>query len=171
MEPNNTRYEMDKKTGRQFLIVCLLLLPSIVFSLSAFTFIPNTAPAPNRATETTLPLALQMSALGPGYAVDDGCSDVVNIVQSSWTEIKIYLNECAIEHLAALVASVGAVGAGLVSFLCPECDPIIAWIASLTGVSAVIDFLQSAAQGCGGAFLDFSLSDGIKTEPACDIQT
>jgi len=165
-----TYKSIDKHRRRQQVFVCLFLLPFVLFTLSGFTFMPNTAQTPNRATATPLPLALQMSALHPGYAADDGCSDVINIVQFSWTEIKIYFNECALEHLTAIVASVGAGGIGLVSLLCPDCDPIIAWIVSLSGAAAGIDFLQSASQGCGGAFLDISWFGGIRFESACSAQ-
>ncbi len=173
MQASTTRYAIDKKTGRQQVFVCLLLLPFVLFALSGFTSIPNTAQAPNQATGTTLPLALQMSALHPGYAADDGCSDVITLVQFSWSEIKIYLNVCALEHLSAFVTSAGA-GAAFVGFLslwCEGCAPIAAVLTFIAaGFMSNIDFLQYASQGCGGAFLDISWFGGIQFESACSPQ-
>jgi hypothetical protein len=160
---------VDKKTGRQLVIVSLLLLPFIMFSLSAFTFTPNTTPS--IAMGTTLPQAIQMSGTQLLSATDVSCSDVVTLEGFSLSGIRIYFNVCALQHLTAFVASFGAGGA-FIGLICPECDPLVAWIATImAGATGGIDFLQHAAQGCGGAFLDISWSGGIKFVPACDIQT
>jgi hypothetical protein len=161
MEPNTTRYAMDKKTGRQLMIVSLFLLPLVLFSLSAFTFTPNTSQS--IAMGTTLPHSV----------TDVSCSDVITLEQFDESGIRIYFNACALEHLTAIVSSASAVGAGvgamgLVSLLCPECDPLIPWISAIAlGATAGINFLQYASQGCGGAILDISWEGGIQFESAC----
>jgi hypothetical protein len=169
---NTTRSTIDKQAGRQRLYVCLLLLPLVLFTLSAFTFTPNTVQTTNQATTTTRLLALQMSALHPGSPADDGCSDMIILEQLSWSEIKLYFNVCALEHMTALFASVGA-GAGvlgLISSVCSVCAPIAAWIAAIAaGAAAGTDFLQ-AADGCGGAILDISWTGGVRLESACSTQ-
>src|SRR6266446_6268407 len=132
MRIDTTHFAIDKQAGRQRLFVCLLLLPLVLFTLSGFTF-PDTAQTPNQVTATTLPPALH-----PGSTADDGCSDIIILEQLSWSEIKLYFNVCALEHMTALFASVGA-GAGvlgLISSVCPECAPIAAWIATIAAGAA-----------------------------------
>src|SRR5216683_5537258 len=128
MDSNTIHYTMDKHMRRQRVFVCLLLLPFVLFTLSGFTFLPNTAQTPNQATETTLPLALQVSALHPGTIADDGCSDVISLVEFSWSEIKLYINDCALQLLSAWITSAGAGAAffGVVSLWCEGCAPIAA---------------------------------------------
>jgi hypothetical protein len=170
MQPDITRYRIDKKTGRQFVIVCLLLLPFILFTLSVFTFVPNTAHTPRTAIGTTLTRSTQMNEMLARNARDVGCSDVIIPEGVSWSGIRMYFNTCALQHLTAFVASIAAGGA-FIGLICPECDPLVAWIATImAGATSGIDFLQYASQGCGGAFLDISWSGGIKLEPACAIQ-
>lgn len=170
MQPDITRYGMDKKTGRQFMFVCLLLLPFVLFSLSAFTFVPNMAQTPRTTFETTLMRSTQMSEILARSATDVSCSDVITPEGVSWSGIRIYFNTCALQHLTAFVASIAAGGA-FIGLICPECDPLVAWIATImAGATGGIDFLQYASQGCGGAFLDISWNGGIKLEPACAIQ-
>ncbi len=168
MQESTTRYTIDKQAGRHRLFVCLLLLPLVLFTLSGFTFSPNTAHTPNRVTEPPLPLALH-----PGYAADDGCSDAISLVEFSWSEIKLYINDCALQHLSAWITSVGAGAAfvGFVSLWCEGCAPIAAVLTFIAGgFMSNIDFLQYASQGCGGAFLDISWFGGIQFEPACSPQ-
>ncbi len=166
MQESTTRYTIDKQAGRHRLFVCLLLLPLVLFTLSGFTFSPNTAHTPNRVTEPPLPLALH-----PGYAADDGCSDAISLVEFSWSEIKLYINECALQHLNALVAIAGAGGDAFIALLCPDCAALAAWIATIAaGATGGIDFLQYASDGCGGVFLDISWFGGIRFESACSPQ-
>ena len=170
MHANTTRSAIGKKTGRQQVFVCLLLLPFVLFTLSGFTFIANKVQMPNQAPETSLPLTFQMSVLHTAKAADDGCSDVVYIDQVSWQGIKIYFNLCALEHLNAWAAD-GDAGAAFITFICPECTPVAAGItAVVAGVEANLANLQYASQGCGGAFLDISWDGGIQIEPACSTQ-
>src|SRR5205823_1513192 len=136
-------------------------LPIILFTLSAFTFIPNTVQTPNVATGITIPRAAQREMLTHS-ATDGNCSDVVIPEGFSLSGIKIYFNVCALQHLTALVASFGAGGA-FIALVCPECETLVALITALTaGATGGIDFLQYKAQGCGGVFLDISWSGGIK---------
>lgn len=175
MKTINFHLTMNKQVRRQWAYAYIFLLPFVLFALSGFTF-PNTSQTPDMAAGTTLPLTLQMSALHPGYAVDDGCSDIITLEQFSWSEIRIYFNACALEHFTAIVAGASAAGAGagafgLVSLLCQECAPLVPWITAIvSGATAGIDFLQYASQGCGGAFLIISWDGGIRFEPACGIQ-
>jgi len=170
MQARTTRSATDKKTGKQRVFVCLLLLPLVLFTLSAFTFIPNTTQIPNVTIGTTLPRTVQMSEMLTLSATDVSCSDVITLEKFSWSGIRIYFNACALEHFTAFVASVGAgVSAfGLVTLVCQECAPLATWIATkVSGAVAGIDFLQYAAQGCGGALLDISWDGGIQFESAC----
>jgi hypothetical protein len=172
MQVSATCSATDKKAGRQQIFVCLILLPIVLFTLSGFTVIPNTAQTSSIATEMAIPRAMQMSEMLTFSATDISCSDSIILDQISWSGIRIYFNECALEHLTALVASVGTGGTAiaLISSLCPDCAPIAAGIAALVaGVTSGIDFLQWASQGCGGAFLDISWS-GVQFESACPTQ-
>jgi hypothetical protein len=169
MQASATRSAIDKKAGRQRVFVSLILLPIVLFTLSGFTFISNTVHTPRIATGTTIPRAIQMSEMLTFSATDVSCSDVIAIDQISLSGIRIYFNECVLEHLTALVASAGA-GAAFIGLVCPGCAPIATWIATiLAGVTGSIDFLQYASQGCDGAFLDISWS-GVQFESACPSQ-
>jgi len=173
MHANTTRSAIDKKTGRQQVFVCLLLLPFVLFTLSGFTFIPNKVQTANQATEASLPLTLPMSTLHTAHAADDSCLDVIIVEQFSLSGVKIYFNNCALEHLNALLASAdaGAAFIGVASLLCEECVPIAAVITTtVAGLTATNDFLQYASQQCGGAFLDISWDGGIQFESACSPQ-
>ena len=128
------------------------------------------AQTPRHATETTLPITLQMNEMLVFSTTDVSCSDVIILDKFSWSGIRVYFNVCALEHLNALMASAGAGAAfiGFVSLLCPDCAPIATVITTIAaGFTANIDFLQYASQGCGGAFLDISWNGGIKFESAC----
>lgn len=153
--------------------VYLLLLPIVLFTLSSFTFLPRMVHAQSIATSTPLPLTIQMSALHPRVQVDDGCSDVITLDQISWSGIRLFINDCALQHLSALVATFGAFGTsaallGVVSSWCFVCAPIAAWIAALAGgATAGLDYLEYDSHGCGGVFVDISWTGGIQVEPAC----
>lgn len=173
MQASTTRSAIDKKTGRQQVFVCLLLFPFVLFTLSGFTFFPNTAQTPKQATETTLPLTLQMSTKLTLSAADESCTDTIHVIQSTLSEIRIYFNVCSLEHLSALVqgADAGAAFLTFISIWCEECAPVAVGATAIAAmVTASIDYLQYASQGCGGVFLDIRLDGGIKFEPACDIQ-
>ncbi|SRR6266480_1085584 len=178
MQARTTRSAIDKKTGRQQVFVCLLLFPFVLFTLSGFTFIPKPAQTPKQATETTLLSSpqqrdFQMSILLSSASTDESCSDIVYPDRISGQEIRIYFNNCALQHLSALISSAGASGAVLsfISLWCEECAPIAAGITAIAAIiTANIDYWQYASQGCGGAFLDISWGEGIKFEPACGIQ-
>lgn len=176
MQAGTTRSAIDKKTGRQQVFVCLLLFPFVLFTLSGFTFIPNTAQRPKQATETTLPLTLQMSTKLTLSAADESCTDTIYIVQSSSSEIKIYFNVCALQHLSAIVAGVDAATAAvnLITLVCSACAPLDAWISTVAagiaaGITANLAFLQYASHLCGGdgAYLDISWTGGWQFEPSC----
>jgi len=110
--------------------------------------------------------------LHPGSPADDGCSVMISLVQFNWSGIKLYINDCGLQYLSALVqsASAGAAFVGFVSLWCEGCAPIAAVIAFIAaGFTANIDFLQSAS-GCGGAILDISWTGGIRWESACSTQ-
>lgn len=170
MHANASVYTIDKKSGRQQVLVCLFLLPLVLFALSGFTFIPNTAQTSRVASGTPLPLTFQMSVLHTASTADDGCSDVAYIDQLNWQEIKIFFNLCALEHLSALTAD-GSALAGLIAFICPDCTPLAAGITALVaGVEASLANLKAASQQCSGAYLDISWSGGWQFEPACSTQ-
>src|SRR5438874_12663124 len=106
-----TELKKAKKLGVvQHMWAYLLLLPIVLFTLSGFTFLPNTAHTASTATSTPSPLAIQMSALHPGLQADDGCSDVITLDQISWSGIQLFINDCALQHLSAIVAAFGAFG-------------------------------------------------------------
>src|SRR5438094_774045 len=111
MAPFTTLHRVDKKTGRQFVIVCLLLLPFILFTLSAFTFVPSTAHTPRTAIGTTLMRTTHMREMLAHSARDVSCSDVVIPEGFSLSGIRIYFNVCALQQLTAILASLGAGGA------------------------------------------------------------
>ena len=111
MQSNTTRYAIDNQARKQHVFVCLFLLPLVLFALSGFTVIPNTAQTPKQAAETPLRLTLQMSRTLPLRVADDSCIEIIYVVQLSSSEIKLYFNVCALQHLSALTSSVGAGGA------------------------------------------------------------
>jgi hypothetical protein len=169
------------------LLAALLLL--LVLSSCGFIPGPKSVTTPHVVTTQPLVVAhrpslavdarLDITASVP-YAVaqqtlqtlDDGCSDMVYPELVSWQEVRIYFNDCALQHLSAIVASADAVTL-FINLVCPECGPVADWlIAAAAVVTANIVSLQYASQQCGGAgaYLDISWLGGWQIEPVCSTQ-
>ncbi len=160
-----------KKSGvGQRVWAYLVVLPLVLFTLSGYTVIPNTIQPLNLTMETTIPLTFQKGATLTQSAGNVSCSDIITLEQFSGSEMKIYFNDCALQHLTALAATASAAAAsiGFVSLWCSDCAPVAAGIATIAAwVTANIATLQYASQQCGGAFLDISWDGGVQFEPAC----
>ena len=117
---------------------------------------------------------LPMSIMVTAGTADDGCSDIIYIDQLSLQGIRIYFNDCALQHLSVLATDANAVAGfmGIVSLWCEEWDPVTAGItAGAAAVTATITNLQDASQQCDGAYLDISWAGGWQFEPSCTTQS
>jgi hypothetical protein len=174
---NTTHDAINKQTRKQRVYVCLFLFAFVLFTLNSCATFPDTTQTPGQKTATTQSLKVQhtnskKNVVQHNTTSAHGCSDIVfsELVNG---KLLIYFNDCALQHLSAIVASVdaGAAFLGFVSLRCEECVPIAAVIATIAAVvTAGKDFLQYASQGCGGAYLEISWDGGIQFEPACGIQ-
>jgi hypothetical protein len=174
----HTRLRKPKTSRRgQPVWAYLLLLPLVLFTLSSCISTPDTAQTPGLPIAMTLPVSgqqrnFQMSALLHASAADGGCTDAMRVDQASLQEIRIYLNDCMLLHLAAIVADANLVAA-FITLICPDCAPLAAWITAVVATfTANIAHLEYTSQRCGGggAILDVSWEEGWQFKPVCQDQ-
>jgi hypothetical protein len=175
----HTRQKKPKtsRRGQPVWAAYLLLLPLVLFTLSSCISTPNVAQTPALAIAMTLPVSgqqrnFQMNGLLHASAADGGCTDAMQVDQASWQELRIYLNDCMLHHLSAIVADAN-LAALLISLICPDCAPLAAWISAVVATfTANIAHLEYASQQCGGggAILDLSWDAGWQFKPVCQEQ-